>query len=244
MPKTKHLDAAKEAALHQQLYLILRESIKSGALAPGQKLPSERRLAAEHGVSRTTVQRALRWLSNEGSIYSRPGSGYYVASPSDDPQLRLYDFPEQMDATGLPFATRVLQRRVISADFMVAWNLNLLEGEQVILIQNLQSVYDVPTCIETLYLPFTLFPDLLTLDFEYVYTTLEEHYGLRLSQGTQTVRALLASPEECELLQASPPLAVLAIRRRTLDSHQKLVMYSENVFMGERYRLHMTLRRD
>lgn len=244
MPKTKRLDAAKEAALHQQLYLILRESIKSGAFASGQKLPSERHLAAEHGVSRTTVQRALRWLSNEGSIYSRPGSGYYVALPSDDFQLRLYDFPEQMAADGLPFATRVLQRRVISANSMAARNLNLLQGEQVILIQNLRSAYDAPICIETFYLPLALFPDLLILDIESMYKTLEEHYGLRLSQGTQTVHALLASPEECELLQASPPLAVLVIRRRTFDSHHKLVMYSDSVFKGEYYRLRMTLRRD
>jgi len=244
MSKTKRLDATKEAALHQQLYLILRECIKSGVFIPGQKLPSERHLAAEYGVSRTTVQRALRWLSDEGSIYSRPGSGYYVALPSDDPQLHLVDFPEQMQADNLSYATRVLEKRVISADFMISQNLNLPQGEQVIFIQNLRLVYDTPICIETNYLPLALFSDFLNLEIDSVHKALEEHYGVRLSQGAQTVHALLATPEECELLQGYPPLAVLAIRRRTLDWRQKVILYSVSVFKGENYRMRMTLRRD
>ncbi|OQA22870.1 MAG: HTH-type transcriptional repressor DasR [Chloroflexi bacterium ADurb.Bin360] len=244
MSKAKRLDAAKEAALHQQLYLILRECIKSGVFVPGQRLPSERHLAAEYGVSRTTVQRALRWLSDEGSIYSRPGSGYYVALPTNDPRLHLVDFPEQMQADNLSYVTRVLEQRVISADFMISQNLNLPQGEQIILIQNLRLVYDTPICIETNYLPLALFPDFLDLEVESVHKALEEHYGVRLSQGTQTVHALLATPEECELLQASSPLAVLVIRRRTLDWHQKVILYSVSVFKGEHYRLRMTLRRN
>jgi len=244
MSKMKGLDAAKEAALHQQLYLILRECIKSGVFPPGQKLPSERHLAAEYGVSRTTVQQALRWLSDEGSVYSRPGSGYYVARPSNDPQLHLVDFPEQMQADNLSYTTHVLEQRVISTDFMISQNLNLPQGEQVILIRNLRLVYGAPICIETNYLPLALFPDFLNLEVESVHKVLEEHYGVRLSQGTQTVHALLATPEECELLQESPPLAVLVIRRRTLDWRQKVILYSTSIFKGEHYRLRMTLRRD
>ncbi len=244
MPTLKRLDATKDAALHQQLYVLLRERIASGVLAPGQRLPSERQLAAEHGISRTTIRQALRWLANDNLIYSRPGSGYYVASPSTEPHLRLLDSAEQMQADGLPYSTRVLQRQVVNADAALAQNLNLLEGDKVILLRVLQLVHDAPICIETMYLPFVLFPELLQEEVTSVHEALERCCEVDLSHGTQTVQAALASPEECDMLGALSPLAVLVIRRRTFDIYQKLIMYSVSVFRGERYPLRMTLRRD
>lgn len=244
MSAEKRLDAAREVALHQQLYTLLRERIESGDLAPGQKLPSERQLAAEHGVSRTTIRQALHLLTSEGWLYSRPGSGYYVALPTTGAQLRLRDLAEQLQHDGLPGDTRVLRRGLVAADVSLAKNLNLLQGERVIHIQQLWLVHNTPLGVETLYLPFALFPNLLELDLTSVNQTLEAHYGVRFSHALQTVHALLASAEECEMLEATPPLAVLVIRQRTFDAHQKAIVYSVSVLKGERYPLRMTLRRD
>jgi GntR family transcriptional regulator len=41
------------------LYLLLKDQIASGALAAGERLPGEPRLASSHGMSRVTVRRAL-----------------------------------------------------------------------------------------------------------------------------------------------------------------------------------------
>ncbi|WP_326635100.1 GntR family transcriptional regulator [Streptosporangium sp. NBC_01755] len=56
----------------------LREQITSGEVAPGVKLPPQRVLAEEHGVSDILIRRALEILRNEGLIESRQGSGTYV----------------------------------------------------------------------------------------------------------------------------------------------------------------------
>ncbi|QAY15906.1 helix-turn-helix DNA binding domain protein [Streptomyces phage Janus] len=56
----------------------LRESIAQGAYRPGQTIPSEPQLAAEHGVSRPTVVRALELLKRDGWIESRQGYGTVV----------------------------------------------------------------------------------------------------------------------------------------------------------------------
>ena len=65
------------------LYLQIRDQLKhqmaSGALAPGQKLPSSRQLAADLGVSRITVTNAYAELEADGLVESRTGSGTYVA---------------------------------------------------------------------------------------------------------------------------------------------------------------------
>jgi GntR family transcriptional regulator/MocR family aminotransferase len=67
------------AALHRQLYDQLREEILGGRLAPGSRLPSTRRLAAEVGASRNTVMGAFEQLAAEGYIEGRVGSGTMVA---------------------------------------------------------------------------------------------------------------------------------------------------------------------
>ncbi|WAP53434.1 FCD domain-containing protein [Arthrobacter sp. ATA002] len=59
----------------------LRSSIISGTIAPGQKLPSENALIAEHGVSRTVVREAITRLQAEGLVYTRRGSGSFALTP-------------------------------------------------------------------------------------------------------------------------------------------------------------------
>ena len=59
----------------------LRDAIKSGTLAPGQRL-MEIQLAEELGVSRTPVREAIRKLEQEGYVVTVPRRGAYVASVS------------------------------------------------------------------------------------------------------------------------------------------------------------------
>jgi GntR family transcriptional regulator, transcriptional repressor for pyruvate dehydrogenase complex len=63
----------------------VRRLIGSGDLHPGDRLPPERDLATQLGVSRPTVRAGLRALSAMGVIESRHGSGTYI--PSGPPRL-------------------------------------------------------------------------------------------------------------------------------------------------------------
>lgn len=58
----------------------LRAKIASGELAPGQKCPPEGELAAQLGVSRSSLREAIRALSALGVMEARHGSGTYVSS--------------------------------------------------------------------------------------------------------------------------------------------------------------------
>ncbi|BBY83095.1 FadR family transcriptional regulator [Mycolicibacterium pulveris] len=53
----------------------IRHAIRSGALVTGQKLPTEIELAANFGVSRTTIREALRTLVADGLLEKMPGAG-------------------------------------------------------------------------------------------------------------------------------------------------------------------------
>lgn len=67
--------------LYQQIAAQLRALIASGEFAPGTRMPAERDLAKQLGVSRPSVREALIALEVEGMIEVRTGSGIYVLQP-------------------------------------------------------------------------------------------------------------------------------------------------------------------
>jgi len=71
--------------LSDRLAARLGGQIDAGALRPGDRLPTEQRLAEAHGVSRTVVREAVHQLRSRGLVRSRQGSGVYVtAAPSGE----------------------------------------------------------------------------------------------------------------------------------------------------------------
>ncbi len=72
--------------LYRQIAEQIRSLIRSGEFAPGARLPPERDLARELGVSRPSVREALIALEVEGLVEVRIGSGIYVlAAPDESP---------------------------------------------------------------------------------------------------------------------------------------------------------------
>ena len=77
-PRRQRLPLVAER-LSDRLAARLGGQIDAGALRPGDRLPTEQRLAEAHGVSRTVVREAVHQLKSRGLVRSRQGSGVYVA---------------------------------------------------------------------------------------------------------------------------------------------------------------------
>jgi GntR family transcriptional repressor for pyruvate dehydrogenase complex len=73
--------------LSDRLAALLGAQIESGALQPGDRLPTEQRLAEAHRVSRTVVREAVHQLKSRGMVQSRQGSGVFVAPRADNQPL-------------------------------------------------------------------------------------------------------------------------------------------------------------
>lgn len=102
----------------RQVAAALRAAIESGELGPGDKLPSERDLAATHQVARNTAREAVRQLAEAGLVTAQHGRGVFVRA-----KPRLMRFGQRRyskklrDETGVsPFHAEVLlQNRVPNA---------------------------------------------------------------------------------------------------------------------------------
>ncbi|GAA0931757.1 GntR family transcriptional regulator [Pseudonocardia zijingensis] len=82
------MDSSEENARpYLRVAAVIRQRIVSGALGPGQRVPSTRQVVRDFGVAMATATRALAVLREEGLVVSRPGSGTIVR-PSETPARR------------------------------------------------------------------------------------------------------------------------------------------------------------
>jgi putative hydrolase of HD superfamily len=95
------LDPADKRQPNVQIAASIRAAILTGELEPGSQLPPGHELARFFGVSRMTVQTAIRTLRDEGFVRSRTGSGVYVRDQASLPVPSAADHPLAGAATFL-----------------------------------------------------------------------------------------------------------------------------------------------
>ena len=70
----------RSARLYEQITEQIQSRIMAGELRPGDKLPPERELAEQFGVSRTAVREAVKALHEKGLIEVQPGKGTFISN--------------------------------------------------------------------------------------------------------------------------------------------------------------------
>ena len=117
---TLEFDRESRLPIYEQLYAYIADGIRSGRLTEDERLPSKKALASHLGISANTVETAYSMLCQEGYVYSRPRSGYYVSridlAPQTPDELPAdttspersyrYDFmTNTVDSRSFPFRT-------------------------------------------------------------------------------------------------------------------------------------------
>lgn len=110
------IDQRSSLPIYEQILQSVETMIVSGALLKNEQLPSVRSVANDLAVNPNTIQKAYGLLEERGIIYSRPGSGSFVAVDADDLQKRR--IPQAMadldDAVDTLLALKVTTKEIIS----------------------------------------------------------------------------------------------------------------------------------
>ncbi len=93
----------------------ISDAVVSGELAPGDRLPPERELAGQFGVSRTVVRDAVKTLSGRGILRVRRGAGNFVADPEEAAPADLAAFAGGLAPGGRGFGDLFEVRKVLEA---------------------------------------------------------------------------------------------------------------------------------
>lgn len=240
----RRLDRGRDAApLYRQLYRELLRIIQG--LAPGDRFPSDRELIELYGVSRITVQQALRDLVRSGHLVRVQGRGTFVSHPKvERGEPALNSFTEDMRAKGHLASSRVLRRAVLEPGQDVAEALELGERDRTLYVERLMIADGEPIGIHYTHLPLALCPNVdewfsaRALEGS-LYRILEERCGHRLSDAVEAVEAAVASPGEAVLLGVPVGAPLLWLRRVTSLAGGTPVEHSAMGYRSDRYRLVM-----
>ena len=101
-----NIGAPDSPKLYQQIARTIAASIEDGRYAPGDRLPSERELADDLGVSRPTIRDAMIALEFQGMVEARQGSGVYVKAA---PQIAEDAVERDVSALELAEARRLFE---------------------------------------------------------------------------------------------------------------------------------------
>jgi GntR family transcriptional repressor for pyruvate dehydrogenase complex len=78
------IEPLKQQRLYEKVAEKLQDLISTGELSAGDRLPNERALAEQFGVSRTVIREASKALAVKGLIEVRPGQGTFVVDATGD----------------------------------------------------------------------------------------------------------------------------------------------------------------
>lgn len=229
----KNLDPDSSQPLYQQLQRALREAIERGALSPDDALPSERQLAADLGISRITVRKAIDGLADEGLLVRRQGSGNFVGTRIEKNFAKLTSFSEDMRARGRVPSSQWLKRQAGLVSPEEAIRLALSPGAQVYRFARLRFADDEPMALETCTIAASALPQLEAVG-DSLYDALEKA-GNRPVRALQRLRALLLDDEQARLLEAKPGDAGLLVERVGYLRDGRAIELSQSIYRGDTY---------
>lgn len=227
---------------YQQLKAGMITAITDGTYKPHDRLPSQRELIDQYGLSHMSVRRAINELISEGVIYARPGKGLYVAEPKQEAELDpLYGFTEDMALRGMKASSRLLEAGIVSASTMLAHTLRVRIGSPLVYVRRLRLADGEPMAIQASHLPSALCPNLLEHDLENesLFAILRQEYGLRLTESETAAEADLADKEHGELLNLTLPAPLLVTEQITYLDSGEPIEFVRSSYRGDRYRLRL-----
>jgi DNA-binding GntR family transcriptional regulator len=236
--------AAYAEPLHAQVRELLAQRIASGQLAGGARLPSERDLCHELGVSRVTLRKALLMLAEEGQLVAAKGRGWFVATePVSEPPNALMSFSAMAALRGLQATSDVLVQQTRASSFEEAEALGIAPGAEVFELRRVRRLDDLAVALEEVRLPASAVGSTAAVDF-----ARDSLHGLLAARGNVpsrsdcTVSAVLATEEQADLLETSPGAALLVVRQTSFDQHDRPLELNVSYLRGDRYRFTAALR--
>jgi GntR family histidine utilization transcriptional repressor len=225
------------APLYARVKHMITQQIQNGTWPPHHRVPSESELVTQLGFSRMTINRALREMTADGLLVRMQGVGTFVAEPKSQSALfEVHNIADEIAARGHRHSCKVVLLNEEAAGAERALALDLREGQRVFHSIIVHYENDIAVQIEDRYVNALVAPNYLQQDFlvqtPYAYL----NAVAPLTEGEHVVEAILAEPQECELLQIPAGEPCLMIRRRTWSGRQA-VTAARLIHPGSRHRL-------
>jgi GntR family transcriptional regulator len=230
--------------LYHRVYRQIAKEIESGALQPGDRLPSERWLCDELGVSRATVRRAVEELMTDGLVEGRGRGSFVTGDTLVEPPNTLMSLSELGRSRGLAATSRVLAADIRPATIDEAEAFGIAPGAEIFELQRLRMLDGLPISIDHNRVPLRLVPEAALVDFTSasLYDVLDRE-GHAPTRADYELEARGADEREAELLELPAGAPVLFATTVAIGEGGRVVDMGRTVYRADRYRFQATLMR-
>ncbi len=225
---------------YQRLYNILREKIWNKVYVPGTKLPTERELCDEYGVSRITVRHALMLLEEQGLIERMQGRGTFVkASKPKKIAIMDYAYSKSMKQESPDTMRKLITRKVIVPPRDIASSLSLLQNEECLYFERLDINSGENLAFDQVYIPLefstSLKDELLTrIDFLSIW---EKNEPVKLSFVKEAIEAIAADDFSAKRLSVPIGSPILMDTEIVFDKEERPVAVFISKYRYDRFKM-------
>lgn len=233
-------EAAAFSPLYRQIKDLLVQSLERGEWKPGELIPSEIDLAARFQVSQGTVRKAVDELAAEHMLLRRQGKGTFVATHHEARvRYRFLRLAADEEGEAGRAESRILECRRLRAPAEIARALDFRAGETVVMIRRLLSMGHVPTVVDDIWLPGSVFRgltlELLTASKAPLYGLFESEFGVSMVRADEKLRAVAAQQEVAGLLNISVGTPLLQVDRVSYTYGDRPMEVRRGLYLTDRY---------
>lgn len=225
----------------------IEADIRAGRLTDGERLPSERDMARDRQISRTTARLAIQQLTQRGLLEAQVGRGTFVRSGAIQQVLTtLTGFSEEMERQGRETASIVIEAATRVAEPEIAIALGLAQGVLVHRLTRVRLVDGAPVAIEISEIDAAVTPGFFDgADFsrQSTYAFLRERFGIVPTSAEQTLEAAAAEGETAHRLGLPEGAPILRLTRLTRDADGRAFEFVRSLYRGDAFnmKVHLTL---
>ena len=242
----------KAIPAYQRIKNAILDNIHSGKWQAGNAISTEMALAEEFGVSRMTVNRALKELSEERVLERRQGSGTFVAQQQfNHTFVEVRNIAQDLKSANRDYQAHVVSKRAITASMLddemrgkfdldtavVSSDSEDTRSSEIAVLYEVKNVHFAdgqPIQFEERWVDAKKVPQFLEQDFSVVNTSDYLIAKSPLERGSYTIRAVAAPDEIANALQVAPQSPTLVLRRQTYSAGRVLT-FVKMWHAGDRY---------
>jgi GntR family transcriptional regulator len=241
------VDSGLPTPLYHQLFLILRERIRSGAFPLGAILPGEQDLTQIFSVSRITVKRALNELASAGLVSRHRGRGTVVTYNATIPLVKgsFANLMEALRTMGLSTQVELIHVDRVAATPEIAELLGLPSGVPVQRAERVRRLEGEPFSYIITHLPVDVANGFDAEDLAHKpMLDLLEAAGHLSASAEQWITACSAEPAAAQALKVATGSPLLSIVRVMRNAQGAPIEAVHGYYRPERFQYHMNLTRE
>jgi len=234
--------------LYYKLYIDLKESLNSGKYQKGDKLPTEKELCQNYGISRLTVRRAMDELRREGFIERLKGKGTFVTGSKREEQLAiLTGFTDEARKRGSETRSVVLENKLVRVPADAVELFDIPADAMVVLLKRVRFLEGEPYAIEEAYLNVGAdirFLNITQRDMEKesLYGILRKEFNINISYAEEEMELTRLKKEEARFLRQDQEECAIMRKRFTYTKSDICIEYVISLYRADKSKFRIVRR--